>query len=375
MSILSAPAGNRPHVAALDGLRGMAVLLVLAGHSSKAYLEPSTQADFPLLAALLGCDSLGVRLFFILSGYLITWLLMGELQQTGGLNLKAFYLRRGARILPAYWFFLACLALFARAGLVDVSWQQFLNALFFLWNYAPLWHVHESQEGAWYLGHLWSLAVEIQFYLVWPLLLWKMGPARAKWICLLAAASMPPLRLSSYLLFPEQRGLLGIMFHTSLDGLMLGSAVALWNRQLPENFNHLLRKSSSLAAALVFVLIFSPLLAHSLRGYQVTAGYFLEALAGAVLLKHALEGGAWTAFLSKPWIVFAGAISYGLYLWQQLFLTEWNTSWTGDLPWSLAAGVVMAVLSWRVIEQPARRFAHQRLKGRTKPARPADPTP
>jgi peptidoglycan/LPS O-acetylase OafA/YrhL len=342
----------------------MAVLLVLAGHSAKAYLGSSETNSPSFLAPLLGYDSMGVRLFFILSGYLITWLLTTEFRQTGRLDLPAFYLRRGARILPAYWFFLICLGFATWMDLVNISPLQFLNALLFLWNYAPLWHVHASQEGAWFLGHLWTLAVEMQFYLVWPLLLWKVGQARMKWICLLIAVSMPPARLASYFLFPEQRGVLGIMFHTSLDGLMLGSAVAFWNNHLPENFNNFLKNRFSLAAALAFMLILSPWLAGNLRGYQVTAGYFLEALAGAILLIQALEGRSWTAFLSTRWLVFTGAISYGLYLWQQLFLTEWNPTWTGDLPWSLGAAMIMAVFSWFVIERPARRFAQNRLRPR-----------
>jgi peptidoglycan/LPS O-acetylase OafA/YrhL len=150
------PAGEsevRPRDPELDGLRGIAVGLVLACHLG-------IQLGFPWAEPL---GALGVQLFFALSGFLITRLLVRELDASGTIELKRFYLRRAFRIFPAFYAFLAVVALLILRGLVtDTNWRSFAAAALYISN------IRGSSVT---LGHTWSLAVEEQFYALWPLTL------------------------------------------------------------------------------------------------------------------------------------------------------------------------------------------------------------
>lgn len=151
-----------PHgrIAALDGLRALAVALVLAGHGVDAYLP---QHDASLWLAPLVNASLGVRLFFVLSGFLITSLLLREQQRRGGIDWRAFVLRRSLRIWPALYAYLLVMILLSQLGVLAISTGQFFAAATFSWNYAALWVRDGTSQGAWFLGHLWTLALEQQF--------------------------------------------------------------------------------------------------------------------------------------------------------------------------------------------------------------------
>ena len=132
----------------IDGLRGIAIVLVLFGH----------EADFTLGLHVLGeIGAVGVLLFFVLSGYLITATLEWELADTGRINRREFYLRRAMRILPAFWTLIAVTVALKLAGLVtDVTWKAVAACLFFVRN------VRGRGQS---LGHIWSLSLQEQFYL------------------------------------------------------------------------------------------------------------------------------------------------------------------------------------------------------------------
>jgi peptidoglycan/LPS O-acetylase OafA/YrhL len=153
-------------IPALDGLRGFSIALVVAGH----WLEPRLvgwERDMAGTAA-----SLGVRIFFVLSGYLITRLLLQERAQKGSIDLRAFYRRRARRILPASTCFMLTAFVLFRPQL---SWGHALAAAFYVTNFDP--------GHPWFLGHLWSLSVEEQFYAIWPAALkkWRTHSSRFCW--------------------------------------------------------------------------------------------------------------------------------------------------------------------------------------------------
>lgn len=141
----------RSHLPALDGLRAIAVFVVITYH----FGFPAVPGD------------LGVSAFFVLSGFLITWLLLKEYRAARDISLRRFYLRRVLRIFPAYYVFLA--ASYALDRLHGVAWPRglSLSGLFYLVNYYNATHGHPVTR----IAHAWSLGVEEQFYLLWPLLL------------------------------------------------------------------------------------------------------------------------------------------------------------------------------------------------------------
>src|SRR5687767_4093454 len=119
---------------------------------------------------------LGVSVFFVISGFLITRLLIEERRLHGKISLRGFFRRRVFRIIPAYFVFLAAMVVAWKLGRIDLSWPQVGAAAAFVWNYAGL--------PGWTLAHTWSLAIEEQFYLFWPLVLALVGPRRALWFAI-----------------------------------------------------------------------------------------------------------------------------------------------------------------------------------------------
>ena len=316
------------HVPALDGLRGVAVLLVLAVHAT----------GFP------PGGHLGVDLFFVLSGFLITTLLLEERADTGRLSLRDFYGRRARRLLPALVLLLAAyLTIDAAKGhdglkTVALAGLYLGNAVQAFSQVNPLAH-----SG---LEHLWSLAAEEQFYLLWPLLL------------LLIARSRQPLRnlgmvlgalvLWRYLLFTG-----GASHHrlyngpdTHADGLAIGAALAFLRERNPA-----FTVSRTIATAGLGICVGALLLRHATPAWDAYGLPFAET-ACAVVLIAGLTLPAWKTALSWGVLVWFGRISYSLYLWHYMLM--WAFDWRLR-PLAAALAVAVAYVSTRWIEEPIRR--------------------
>ena len=163
-------------IPSLDGLRAISILLVVVGHA----ISPKA---FPTLFTMFGhLGNYGVRIFFLISGFLITTLLLKEHDRTGHISLKNFYIRRSLRIFPAFYLYVATIVVLSSLGMVVLYQGDLLHTLTYTMNY----HMKRS----WYLNHIWSLSVEEQFYLLWPavvLLAKPRGGLRiAMWVVLLA---------------------------------------------------------------------------------------------------------------------------------------------------------------------------------------------
>lgn len=340
---------SRSRIVALDGIRAVAIILVFMGHGSEAYLA---NAKAIWMAPFVNA-SLGVRLFFVLSGYLITRLLMHEQQARGKIDLAAFYVRRFLRIWPAIYTYLAVIAVLSAAGWISVSASQLFAAGSFSWNYSGLWLNSVNGNGWWFLGHLWTLALEQQFYLFWPFIIVFLGWNNARRFALIVPLLMPLIRIGVYFAFPGQRGFLGMMFHTAIDSILIGCAVAIHQDRIQTWLN---TKPWVFWAALGFVFVVSPLLGSLISPYRITVGYGLDAVCSGILILTAAQQNPWSRWLSVRPLIFLGTLSYGLYIWQQLFLTPMNTTLTGQFPLSVIATILCAFLSYRFIETPCLRL-------------------
>ena len=151
----------------LDGWRAVSVLLVVIYHAA-VYQHAQTLAPHRHLASAFDeLGALGVKVFFVISGFVICRLLTFEEQRYGAASLKGFYIRRVFRILPPLYIYVAAVSLLLSIGLINDSWPGLLNGALFLYDLLPALH------GSWFIGHTWSLAVEEQFYLFFPAL-WMM---------------------------------------------------------------------------------------------------------------------------------------------------------------------------------------------------------
>jgi peptidoglycan/LPS O-acetylase OafA/YrhL len=353
--------GYRP---ALDGLRGFAILCVLAGHT-------------------LGWPNgvIGVDVFFVLSGFLITVLLLEEWDETGSVSLSLFYRRRALRLLPAL-----------TAGLAVFLALSFLT--FVLGDAKGLRSLHESLEsalfGATYLAnivqawngwgapgvrHLWSLAAEEQFYVVWPVTLLVLLRARVARrsivIGLLAAiAAIAAHRLELSLAGARSLRLL-LAPDTTFDLILTGCALGVaWNANILPRLLDSERFRKVLTPAAVYVILFA-LVATPWRSRALYDGLLVavELSAAVVLLTAISDPASWIArALSRRWLVYVGRISYGLYVWHLIVM--WGTPYVpGFVGVALSFGV--AALSYRYLELPFLRRRRRRAAATPKAVAPA----
>jgi peptidoglycan/LPS O-acetylase OafA/YrhL len=348
-------------IPSLDGLRAISILLVLCGHSFATL--PRSWPDLGFLGVVLGNSVLGVNVFFVLSGYLITRLLMNELTTTNKISLKSFYLRRSLRIFPVFYTYLLIMAALAWLGAVQIKPSQFAAAGTFLWNYKHVLGIGGDQ-GDWYLGHFWSLAIEEQFYLLWPATLALLGCRRAFYFGIATLAALPFIRIATYLLWPASRPQISIMFHTAADPIIFGCLLALAPQVLPKWTKPPWFTGKLVCLSAVYLLLVSPWLRLLLRGYYyATIGPLIESSAICACLTWLITNPTTPAgrlLNSRPFI-YIGQLSYSLYIWNQPFLATLNTTLTGLFPLNLICNFLAAWLSQQLLERPlARRRANLR---------------
>jgi len=359
------PSGTDPrtgHIHGLDGLRALAVGAVLVYH-----LRPTS----------LPGGFLGVDVFFVISGFLITTLLLRELGSRGRLDLPRFWLRRARRLLPALVsVVLVSVSLAAVVGgdlLVDIG-RQVLGVLTFSNNWLEIGagSSYFAQTAPQLFVNFWSLAVEEQFYLLWPVLL----------VLLLALTRTSRQRVQVALAVAGVSAVLMAVLHTPgedatrvyygtdthLFGLMIGVALA-FSWAAPRSPLHTpawqrLRQGAALAAALGLGWLMTVLDADSAVTFR--GGILAASLLTAVLVAALLgPGSLYQRVLDLPPMVWLGQRSYGIYLWHWpviLILTELFPATTYDsaVSWTtrgLALGLTLtaAAVSYRWLEQPVRR--------------------
>jgi peptidoglycan/LPS O-acetylase OafA/YrhL len=335
------------NIPSLDGLRALSVLMVVAAHvnGSLAGLIPA----IPFWLYLVW-GALGVQTFFVISGFLITHLLLKELHATGTISLKHFYFRRALRIFPAFYVYLAVSLAVTLAGWVPGNLRAFLVAGTYTWNYLG--------GGSDLLVHTWSLSLEEQFYLLWPAALVLLGTRKsvklAVWVILLSPVS----RVVTYFLMPDHRALLNAMLHTGLDSIMFGCLLAILWRNV--RFNQRIQpfvRGWVAACAAAFSLILGPVfLGARFRGsYGFVFGFTLNAICLSLILLYVVRNPDSPAgrLLNTPVLRHLGVISYSLYLWQEMFTGQNSVRF---FPWSLPAILACAELSYWLVERPSLRL-------------------
>jgi peptidoglycan/LPS O-acetylase OafA/YrhL len=353
-------------IPSLDGLRALSIFLVVALHTIQHF---SLTHHVSLIWYAIFDGGTGVFIFFVISGYLITSLLLNEQQKRGSISMRGFYLRRAMRILPPLYAYIGVLLLLGWAGRLALNRVDILSALFFVHNY-----VH---AGMWAVEHFWSLSIEEQFYLVWPVILLyclrKPGHAgrfAAAKIALAVIAISPVVRVLSFRLHnPYIHN--GAGFHMRADSLMYGCVFALLQgTPVFERVYAAVTKYWWIPPAVIFL---SDCIGARFQNYwQFPFGYTICGAAIAFFLLWCVRNPASAVgrLLNARPIVHIGALSYSIYLWQTIFLHENNTAIFGSslrlltiFPFSWLAILVVAELSFYLVEQPSLRLRNSLIRG------------
>jgi peptidoglycan/LPS O-acetylase OafA/YrhL len=343
-------------IAGLDGLRGIAVLFVLMEHGAYSLFR----LDWPP-APFLGNGALGVSIFFGLSGYLIYELSAREYEKTGGFNWKAFYLRRILRIFPCFYSYLAVVLILTALGWLTLTRPVLFSVATFSLNYRHIWD-HSSQLYNYYaIGHYWTLALEEQFYLTWPLLMFLFARRRLLTVMTAVILLAPFIRVFCYFFMPGSRAQIGMMFHTGFDSIAMGVLLGELLRR-PEwkaRLQNLARNPWALGGAMIFLVLISPALSLYFKGgYSITIGKTLELAALAIIITAAVFSLSPTLSAVLNWrpLTYIGVLSYSLYVWNPLFLNA-ETHWPVNVfPLNFIGIFAAGACSYYLIERPVLRL-------------------
>ena len=369
------PSFYRPE---LDGLRFCSFLAVFISH---AYLvSPKMFADAGPIGTEIGrwalaaghCGYAAVAVFFVLSSYLITELLLREHERNDRIDVPAFYARRALRIWPLYFFFLILmLILEPRLGMPGIPAADGPWYLAFLGNWQIVWNGQIPRSAA---QILWTVAIEEQFYLLWPLLIAFVSPKRLGWMCALLLLLGQIARL---LLVATGAPFYAIHFHTCVqfDAIAWGGllAVAVRNGAFanwPRQVRQMMFGGGAILAIATQLLIAEdkPFAAWPMAAYPLFAIAALMIVAGA--MRNADE----PSWLTHPWLVRLGKISYGLYIWHLLAIVltykfGWcrpQSVWTSF--YALPVTIGIAELSYQWIELPFLRWKERFARAKPTPA-------
>jgi len=382
-------------VPALDGLRGVAVLLVVAYHF-RHLLDPWTTHYVrrvtvsrlpggvvhrvthrvlvlrihpkPFFGSLMPKGgSLGVDIFFVLSGFLITALLLREHASAGRINFGGFYRRRALRLLPALFLFVA--AQLTYSIITHGQWAAergaVVSIVFYFWNWRLFYTYPAVPKG---LAHLWSLSVEEQFYIVWPLIVALCIVARRRVSAVIAtmAAGIAAVAIWRAVL-ARHDNLVLLYFRTDVraDALLVGALTAyLWTRGLVPP-KRLLVPAAWIALVFVTVCVIR---FESTAHFLFDGGFTAVAIGVAIMLLAIVEAD----WCSKHLLTFAplravGRVSYGLYLWHFFVFTivaQKMGAYSTTERIATAFGITTAatLFSWFVVEQRFLRRKHRVAK-------------
>lgn len=333
-------------IPSLDGLRTISIILVIVGH----------------LFHVLGIGgfgnfgNLGVRVFFVISGFLITGLLLKEIAKTEKIDLLKFYFRRTLRIFPPYYFYLLVILGASLLGFIAVPLISFLSPASYTSNY--------FNPANWYLGHTWSLSVEEQFYLILPGVLLLLGVRKTKIFLTLVLLASPFIRVFLYKFFGDEATWVGKGFQSNMDALAIGCLLSLFYTELHQN--RFYQKFLNSKAVFLFPVIIVSLNLLTDRplifyGFSISMMNLLIVLTidWAVTNYDSFAG----KVLNSSPMVTLGAMSYSIYLWQQPFFNPENPSVLTKFPFNFIGLIIMTLVSYYLVEKYSLRL-RQNLEGK-----------
>ena len=361
----------------LDGLRGFLLLALFSLHLPPPFIRP-----------LIGGYTAMV-VFFVLSGFLITTILLREYEHRKSVHLGRFYARRAVRLLPALFLFVAAVYIlsysdpFLRMRGAD-NRRQALSTLTYLYNWIVIYSFNRGSSAPGFLAHLWSLSVEEQYYLLWPGALWllirrhtRIGDGTLGGL----ARSAAPWLIGAILLSNGARTAIGFLFEnahsyerayygtdTMASGMFIGSLAAVVRLGMPELFDRF-RRVLPILGLPAFAIIAGGLWLYPLRPnpFPFAGGFLLTELCAITLIlcltERSIQPLNWICELRLiRWI---GKIAYGAYVFHFMLVGRffrYSNSFRFAYPTILALTLLLAGLSFHLIEKPFATWARARFE-------------
>ncbi len=331
---------DQKRIPALDGLRAVAISLVLLFHLRFTGIP----------------GPLGVTIFFVLSGYLITWILLKEELKTGSISFSAFYWRRVLRIIPPL-LVATILGLTLYSSIASIPWTEVVAANSFWMNYRVAFQRHDGM----FLAVTWSLAVEEQFYILWPAAFWYLrgNPKRRITAVAIGIASIWVWRFVLVSVFHVASSYIYNAFDTRVDSILVGCLAALFcHDKRNHSIVRLLSAQSSWFVALLGATTFCIAAVSTRTPKYLAAELTLEPLLIACAMVNLIFVNSRIRHLLelKP-LLFLGSISYSLYLYHGPIATM-IPAWSHyhSIVLVLSISVAAAALSFMFIERPILRY-------------------
>jgi peptidoglycan/LPS O-acetylase OafA/YrhL len=336
---------NKNLLPGLNGLRAFSILLVILDHIDLKYHHSIFRDSVPLLFD----GALGVNTFFVISGFLITYLLLKEENNYGKISLKSFYIRRSLRIFPVYYIFLLVCFLLQLAGRAHIDGISWLTSLTYTKYFSP--------ATDWETTHLWSLSVEEHFYLLWPFV-FKYFKNRRNLFMWCVIVMSPIIRIIYYrhnvpIINPYT-------FFWRVDAIMWGCCFAVYLDQIKKVVLKYANAITLLIPFAVLVLLFY--IDKWILQYQWHLGVFTipfgstkgtvaDICIGLILILSVYRNGLWSKFLNIPIVAYMGILSYSIYIWQQLFSCE-SLGFLSSFPANIFFIFLTAYISYNYVEKP-----------------------
>jgi len=334
----------------INGLRAISILIVIIHHLSGQNNIFKNCQNIKFLKPIIDFiqdGQMGVNVFFVISGFLITYLLINEELNTKKVSLKNFYIRRTFRIFPAYYFMLLVYLLLQLFGYIQISNMSWLTSV----TYTKYFNVKLD----WITGHAWSLSIEEQFYLFWPFV-FILGNKFRKSVAFFLVIIVPLFRL--YFHYFPVYWINELTIFMRIDSIAVGCLFALYKDEIIKKIQKKWNLIFVLSIVLLFFLRYFNKIMDKLNmsnigvffgGTHGTLANFLIAL----IMMYSIFGtkGFWHKLMNSSALNYIGMISYSLYLWQQFFINN-TSNWYNVFPLNLVLIFIVANISYYFVEKP-----------------------
>jgi peptidoglycan/LPS O-acetylase OafA/YrhL len=341
------------HIKGFNTLRALSITFVILSHLDVSdwllYHNSFTKSFWQMVNG-----TFGVQLFFVISGFLITHLLLNEYSKTATIQIKHFFVRRILRLFPPLFVFFGLIGIANLFGYLTNAKESILYAIFYAYNYVP--KVKYSFE----LGHLWSLGVEEQFYLVWPFFIYFVTKFKTRVLFVSSTLIISILLLMIH----QQKELFTDYYFTrwfipASIPILIGCLGAFINFSYAKQVKHFF--SCPLVAWTTILILYSFPIYASEKYYLFNSTILSLAVIGVLLLFFHSQDKKWIKIIDFKPLAYIGKISYGIYVYQGFFLRTGGGSelWFQQYPTNLIFTLILAVISYEFIEKPILKYKNR----------------